>query len=206
MIPILTAVIALMMLVIIILCVAVWESYKRINKLENDLMALRERKSQQIEKSLTERLAAIREQVPLTAHYPATSDTERLSTPDTTPTPPFPETEYRASPTLKEMLSSVDTLSSFQQTAMLNSYIGIKVQWYIEFANILPTEDGRVQQGKYVAMLFDSDAHKAVVFLADIFEYPQLKLMHHGEKLWVAGQIRAIDPLQIELVKTRLSF
>src|SRR5437867_10911846 len=47
--------------------------------------------------------------------------------------PPFPQSEYRASPSIKEIVADIDSHPPFQQETIRNSYIGVKIQWYVSF-------------------------------------------------------------------------
>jgi hypothetical protein len=115
--------------------------------------------------------------------------------------PPFPQSEYRISPSIKEIVADIDSHPPFQQDTIRNSYIGVKMQWYVSFSNMKAHQDST-----YFLLLSDKDSLTGVACIVDIMDYPELKRMPSGQKLWVAGKIHHIEPMYIELVDAQLSF
>ena len=118
---------------------------------------------------------------------------------------PFPISEYRLSPSPGEITNSIKKLSPFQQQEACNNYTGVKVQWYVKLSGIKPLGDFLPGEPSFYLLSHDVKDGIGVNCQIDVSEYPELKIIPHAHKMWIAGTIKNVDTMWINLTDVRLS-
>lgn len=102
---------------------------------------------------------------------------------------PWSEDDYHSHPTLGEIKSQIEAAPPYQQTAIKNSFTGLRVKWELKLSTASPTEKGKVRVMLSGPRIMDP----FVMFTVSGAKYPALKLAHEGVPVWVAGSITGVD-------------
>ena len=89
-----------------------------------------------------------------------------------------------------ELLQQLTSLENFNEDVVAAKYVGMRVMWPAYFFTLQPT------QGSKATVVLDAveDGFGVVIESEiDISLYPKLRSLEPGKKLWIGGEIMAID-------------
>lgn len=97
-------------------------------------------------------------------------------------------------PSPTELLEQLKALDELNENAVQAKFTGLRVLWPVYFFSL---EEKMEQEGSRITLLADvSEDGFGVMIKADLSlqEYPQLTEIEQGKKIWVGGEILAVDP------------
>lgn len=115
-------------------------------------------------------------------------------------TPPF-QPEYKTHPSAKQIISTLDQMPPLQRVNGAMAYGGIKVQWLVEFYSARELPNGEL----LMSTLYEG-SYPWVYGYPDLTKYPELKITHKGQQLWIAGEIETVRANEIDLKDVQLAF
>jgi hypothetical protein len=99
-------------------------------------------------------------------------------------------TAFFLEPSPNQLLQQLTSLENLNEGAVEGKYVGLRVLWPAYFFTL---EEG---QGSKRTLVLDVDENGFGVILeseVDIAAYPQLTTLEVGKKLWIGGEIQAVD-------------
>lgn len=102
-----------------------------------------------------------------------------------------PTTSYFLKPSPDELLQQLASMKGLTEAVVNEKFSNLSVLWPAYFFTLRTTEDGRN------SLLLDvSEDGFGVVIESEInpLLYPQVRGLTSGEKIWIGGQILAVDP------------
>lgn len=123
-----------------------------------------------------------------------------------------------SSPTAREIIGSLKTVSAYQRERLAQDYVGLPVKWPARFYTMgrkQPTShlpDPKPKDLWWVALNFGKEykphqLETIVCIIVDVNEHPRFKTIHQGTPIWVEGIIDQIGPDDwIKLKESSLSF
>jgi hypothetical protein len=93
-------------------------------------------------------------------------------------------------PSATELLEQLSTMDNLQEDVALSKFVSFRVLWPVFFFSVETLE------GKETVILDISEDGFGAVVKGSVSSstYPQLNEIKQGEKVWVAGEITAVDP------------
>ena len=87
-----------------------------------------------------------------------------------------------------EMIANLDSLD---ESVATKKFSGLPVMWAVYYFSVVNKKDNIVT----VQLDVSEDGFGVIVMCdVDISEYPQIAEIESGKKIWVAGEITAVDP------------
>ncbi len=115
--------------------------------------------------------------------------------------PPLPVEEYKISPSAIEIINDLHSTKPFDLDHRCESYVGMKIQWKVQFYSISKKKDG-----VFSVCGYPSHRMFSVRFETDEELSHALRHMEKDELFWVAGEVIEMEPtglvLKNVLVKT----
>ena len=102
--------------------------------------------------------------------------------------PPFDTSIYKTKPYPSKIRREIHKCPPYQREAKLKSYLGLPLQWKTELEAIHDQSEGVIR-----LMMLDRGNYPWVYCSANISEYPELKVIKKGTRMWVAGKLEGID-------------
>jgi hypothetical protein len=100
---------------------------------------------------------------------------------------------YREHPDPAEIMHELDTLPPAQRASVLHHYAGLPVKWHVILHSARPSPGGNVA----LYLTYQHRRHLVgIVCSADLKQYPALKMLKQGHKLWLAGKIESVSDYQ----------
>ncbi len=102
-----------------------------------------------------------------------------------------PTVTYFLTPSPDELLEQLASMENLNEDVVNEKFSNLSVLWPVYFFTLRPAENGRKR------LLLDvSENGFGVVIESEIdpLLYPQLEEMENGKKIWIGGQILAVDP------------
>ena len=102
-----------------------------------------------------------------------------------------PTVTYFLTPSPDELLDQLASMENLNEDVVNEKFSNLSVLWPVYFFTLQATENGRKR------LLLDvSENGFGVVIESEIdpLLYPQLQEMERGKKIWIGGQILAVDP------------
>lgn len=99
-------------------------------------------------------------------------------------------TAFHLKPSPDELLQQLTSLENLNEDAVAAKFSGLRVLWPVYFFNLQETEGGKA------TILFDvsEDGFGMVIESeVDTSAYPQLRNLEIGKKIWIGGEILAVD-------------
>lgn len=99
-------------------------------------------------------------------------------------------TPFFLEPSPHQLLQQLTSLENLNEGAVEGKYVGLRVLWPAYFFTL---EEG---QGSKRTLVLDVDENGFGVILeseVDLAAYPQLTTLEVGKKLWIGGEIQAVD-------------
>lgn len=94
-------------------------------------------------------------------------------------------------PSPAELLEQLASMEGLNENVSKEKVTGLRVMWPVYFFEL------QEPQGQLSPILFDVSADGFGVMIkteVDITVYPELSTLKSGQKIWIAGEIMAIDP------------
>jgi len=113
--------------------------------------------------------------------------------------------EFKATPTAKEIYAQVDAVPVYQRSAARESYTGLKVRWPAKFQTLQETKDPNVVR-IFVRCGNEYLNSPLVAGELDIRRYPRLKIIYPGEPVVIAGTINNVGEIGIYIDLDQLEF
>jgi hypothetical protein len=102
-----------------------------------------------------------------------------------------PTTSYFLKPSPDELLEQFASMENLNGDVIDAKFSNLSVLWPAYFFTLWKTEDGRK------SLLLDVSENGFGVVIeseVDLLLYPQLQELASGKKIWIGGQILAVDP------------
>lgn len=99
-------------------------------------------------------------------------------------------TSFYLEPSPQQLLQQLTSLENLNESAVEGKYVGLRVLWPAYFFTL---EEG---QGSKRTLVLDVNEDGFGVILeseVDLAAYPQLTALEVGKKLWIGGEIQAVD-------------
>jgi hypothetical protein len=99
-------------------------------------------------------------------------------------------TPFFLEPSPNQLLQQLTSLENLNEGAVEGKYMGLRVLWHAYFFTL---QEG---QGSKRTLVLDVDENGFGVILeseVDLAAYPQLTTLEVGKKLWIGGEIQAVD-------------
>jgi hypothetical protein len=100
-------------------------------------------------------------------------------------------TSFFLHPSATELLGKLENLNYQEFKAETKNLPGLRVMWPAYFFSIM-----NITTNKAEVMLDASEDGFGVVLLTeiDLEQYPQIRTLERGQKIWIAGEITGVDP------------
>jgi len=100
------------------------------------------------------------------------------------------KTSFYLKPSPDELLSQIASLDSQDESVANQKFSGLPVMWPVYFFSLQEDE-----QKNTTAQLDVSEDGFGVIIICDVdlLEYPEIAEIESGKKIWVAGEILAVD-------------
>ena len=100
-------------------------------------------------------------------------------------------TTYFLKPSPDELLEQLASMEYLNEDIIDKKFLNLSVLWPVYFFSLRTTDDGR----KTLLLDVSEDGFGvAIQSEVDLQRYPKLKELSSGEKIWIGGQILAVDP------------
>jgi len=100
-------------------------------------------------------------------------------------------TTFFLKPLPGELMEMIADLDSLDESVATKKFSGLPVMWAVYYFSVLKKNDNMVT----VQLDVSEDGFGVIVVCdVDVSEYPQIAEIESGRKIWVAGEILAVDP------------
>ena len=100
-------------------------------------------------------------------------------------------TTFFLKPLPGELMEMIADLDSLDESVATKKYSGLPVMWAVYYFSAVEKKDNIVT----VQLDVSEDGFGVIVMCdVDLSEYPQIAEIESGKKIWVAGEILAVDP------------
>ena len=94
-------------------------------------------------------------------------------------------------PSPEELLQQLASMENLNENVVGEKYTGLRVLWPVYFFSVQETEGGKA------TLLLDVSENGFGVLVdseIDLAAYPQIRTLQASQKIWIAGEILAVDP------------
>ncbi len=104
--------------------------------------------------------------------------------------PPPQTTAFHLQPSPEEILRQLTSLENLNEDVIAAKFSGLRVLWPVYFFNLEETEGGKAT----ILLDVSEDGFGMVIESeVDTSAYPQLRGLQIGKKIWIGGEILAVD-------------
>lgn len=134
-----------------------------------------------------------REKEPLVTAFPISVEfkTQQKENGQRVTEPTAPTTSYFLRPSPDELLEQLASMENLNGDVIDAKFSNLSVLWPAYFFTLRKTEDGR---GSLLLDVSENGFGVVIESEVDLLLYPQLQELASGEKIWIGGQILAVDP------------
>ena len=105
--------------------------------------------------------------------------------------PTAASTTYFLKPSPDELLEQLASMENLNEDIIDKKFLKLSVLWPAYFFSLRTTDEGR----KTLLLDVSEDGFGVIIQTeVDLQRYPKLKELASGEKIWIGGQILAVDP------------